>query len=226
MGPAVLKATKNAMVHLDIVEAKTFGRCHCNSTSVLFSSFLKNRRVEEMGSCDLTVSWGEEVSLGALYKEEIHMVPAGVDVADLACQLKVDGVAYTSPALSQDALLNAEVAQGLRDGDGVAVVDVIADRAPDVRDIAQELQDATGLNTVIVQTPRHVSSVSDTYSRADIESVQAQIPPGVEQVDLLSEYYRGLDQISFPVGAAVGMVAVIAVIVFVSSFLAAGRHTP
>ena len=41
MGPAVLKATKNAMVHLDIVEAKTFGRCHCNSTSVLFSPFLK-----------------------------------------------------------------------------------------------------------------------------------------------------------------------------------------
>ena len=77
-----------------------------------------------MGSSDLTVSWGEEVSLGALYKEEIHMVPAGVDVAALAGQLKVDGVAYTSPVLSQDALLNAEVAQGLRDGDGVAVVDL------------------------------------------------------------------------------------------------------
>ena len=158
------------------------------------------------------------------------MVPAGVDVADLAGQLEEDGVAYTSPTLSQDAQLNAEVAQGLRDGDGVAVVDVVADRAPDrapdVRDIAQELQDATGLNTVIVQTPRHVSSVSDTYSRADIESVQAQIPPGVEQVDLLSEYYRGLDQISFPVGAVVGAVAVIAVIVLVGSFLAAGRRKP
>jgi len=154
------------------------------------------------------------------------MVPAGVDVADLAGQLEVDGVAYTSPVLSQDAQLNAEVAQGLRDGDGVAVVDVVADRTPDVRDIAQELQDATGLNTVIVQTPRHVSSVSDTYSRADIESVQAQIAPGANQVDLLSEYYRGLDQISFPVGAVVGAVAVIAVIVLVGSFLAAGRRKP
>ena len=152
------------------------------------------------------------------------MVPAGVDVADLASQLKEDGVAYTSPALSQDAQLNAEVAQGLRDGDGVAVVDVMADRAPDVRDIAQELQDATGLNTVIVQTPRHVSSVSDTYSRAGIESVQAQIAPGVNQVDLLSEYYRGLDQISLPVGAVVGAVAVIAIIVLVSSFLVASRR--
>ena len=66
MGPAVLKATKNAMVHLDIVEAKTFGRCHCNSTSVLFSPFLENWRVEEMGSCVLTVSWGRR-SVGALY---------------------------------------------------------------------------------------------------------------------------------------------------------------
>lgn len=152
------------------------------------------------------------------------MVPAGVDIADLAGQLEGDGVAYSSPALSQDAQLNAAVAQGLRDGDGVAVVDVMADRAPDVRDIAQELQDATGLNTVIVQTPRHVSSVSDTYSRADIESVQAQIPPGIEQADLLSEYYKGLDQISFPVGAVVGAVAVIAIIVLVSSFLAASRR--
>ena len=154
------------------------------------------------------------------------MVPAGVDISDLANQLKEDGVAYTAAALSHNATLNADVSKGLRDGDGVAVVDVIDVRTPDVRDIAQELQDATGLNTVIVQTPQHVSSVSDTYSRADIESVQAQLPPGLDQVDLLTKYYGGLDQISFPVGAAVGMVAVIAVIVFVSSFLAAGRHTP
>ena len=154
------------------------------------------------------------------------MVPAGVDIADLAGQLEEDGVAYTAPELREDAQLNTDVAQGLRDGDGIAVVDVVADRAPDVRDIAQELQDATGLNTVIVQTPRHVSSVSDTYSRADIESVQAQIAPGVDQVDLLSEYYGGLDQISFPVGAVVGVVAVIAVIVLVGSFLAASRRRP
>ena len=53
--------------------------------------------------------------------------------------------------------------------------------------------------------------------------MQAQIAPGTDQVDLLSEYYGGVDQISFPVGAVVGAVAVIAVIVLVSSFLAAGR---
>ena len=152
------------------------------------------------------------------------MVPAGVDISDLANQLKDDGVAYTATALSHDATLNADVSKGLRDGDGVAVVDVIDVRAPDVRDIAQELQDATGLNTVIVQTPQHVSSVSDTYSRADIESVQAQLPPGLDQVDLLTKYYGGLDQISFPVATVVGAVAVIAVLVLVSSFMVASRR--
>ena len=54
--------------------------------------------------------------------------------------------------------------------------------------------------------------------------MQAQIAPGVNQVDLLSEYYRGLDQISLPVGAVVGAAAVIAIIVLVSSFLAASRR--
>ena len=152
------------------------------------------------------------------------MVPAGVDISDLADQLEEDGVAYTAPALSHDVSLNADVSNGLRGGDGVAVVDVMDVRAPDVRDIAQELQEATGLNTVIVQTPQHVSSVSDTYSRADIESVQAQLPPGLDQVDLLTKYYGGLDQISFPVATVVGAVAVIAVLVLVSSFMVASRR--
>ncbi|WP_293821200.1 DUF6676 family protein [uncultured Corynebacterium sp.] len=152
------------------------------------------------------------------------MVPAGVDISDLADQLEEDGAAYTAPALSQDVSLNADVSNGLRGGDGVAVVDVMDVRAPDVRDIAQELQDATGLNTVIVQTPQHVSSVSDTYSRADIESVQTQLAPGLNQVDLVTEYYGGLDQISFPVTTVVGMVAVIAVFVLINSFMMASRH--
>mgnify|MGYP007033159782 CR=1 FL=1 len=46
------------------------------------------------------------------------MVPAGVDIADLAGQLEEDGVAYTAPELREDAQLNADVGQGLRDGDG------------------------------------------------------------------------------------------------------------
>ena len=78
------------------------------------------------------------------------MVPAGVDISDLANQLKEDGVAYTAAALSHNATLNADVSKGLRDGDGVAVVDVIDVRTPDVRDIAQELQDATGLNLSLI----------------------------------------------------------------------------
>lgn len=152
------------------------------------------------------------------------MIPAGVDITDLAQQLHEDGVAYTNPIHGQDVDLNADVAKGLKDGDGIAAVDVAANRAPDVRDIAQELQDATGLDTVVVQTPQYVSSVSDTYSRADIEAVQSHLAPGLAQNELLNQYYAGLDQISFPVSATVGSVTLIAAIIFVSSYWAAVRR--
>ena len=45
MGPAVPKAAKNAMVHLFIVEVKTFRCSHCNGTSVLFKVIGGSRRV-------------------------------------------------------------------------------------------------------------------------------------------------------------------------------------
>ena len=43
-------------------------------------------------------------------------------------------------------------------------------------------------------------------------------------MDLLTKYYGGLDQISFPVATIVGAVAVIAVFVLVSSFMVANRR--
>ena len=61
MGPAVLKATKNAMVHLDIVEAKTFGRCHCNSTSVLFYLFGKTGELRSWVASSCPYLGGEVV---------------------------------------------------------------------------------------------------------------------------------------------------------------------
>jgi len=49
MGPAVPKAAKNAMVHLFIVEVKTFRCFNCNGTSVLFKAFGRTRRVYCVG---------------------------------------------------------------------------------------------------------------------------------------------------------------------------------
>lgn len=152
------------------------------------------------------------------------MVPDEVDVPQLAQQLKEDGVAYSAPSLESDAQLNADVAKQLREGDGLAVVDVSVSKAADARDIAQELYDATGLQAVIVQTPRHVSSVSENYSRADIESTQAQLTPGLNQVDLLERYYAGLEHSSFPMIAIVVAILILALVFGGLSYRRASRY--
>ena len=152
------------------------------------------------------------------------MVPGEVDVPQLAQQLKQDGVAYSAPSLESDTQLNAHVAEQLREGDGLAVVDVFVSKAADARDIAQELHDATNLHTVIVQTPRHVSSVSENYSRADIESTQAQLKPGLNQVDLVQQYYAGLEQSNFPMLAIVAVVAILALLFGGLSYWRASHH--
>jgi len=152
------------------------------------------------------------------------MVPGEVDVPQLAQQLKQDGVAYSAPSLESDTQLNAHVAEQLREGDGLAVVDVFVSKSADARDIAQELHDATDLHTVIVQTPRHVSSVSENYSRADIESTQAQLKPGLNQVDLVQQYYAGLEQSNFPMLAIVAVVAILALLFGGLSYWRACRY--
>lgn len=152
------------------------------------------------------------------------MVPGEVDVPQLAQQLKQDGVAYSAPSLESDTQLNAHVAEQLREGDGLAVVDVFVSKSADARDIAQELHDATDLHTVIVQTPRHVSSVSENYSRADIESTQAQLKPGLNQVDLVQQYYAGLEQSNFPMLAIVAVVAILALLFGGLSYWRASRY--
>lgn len=152
------------------------------------------------------------------------MVPGEVDVPQLAQQLRQDGVAYSTPSLASDVQLNENVAGRLREGDGLAVVDVPVSKAADARDIAQELYDASDLHTVIVQTPRHVASVSENYSRADIESSQAQLAPGLSQIDLLQQYYAGLEQSSFPMVTIVTVVSVFALFFGGLSYRQASRY--
>lgn len=126
------------------------------------------------------------------------MIPEGIDVADLSAQLSEDGVAFSNPELAHDADVQAPIEAALQDSHGIAVVDVHPQRLADARDIAQELQDATGLDTVIVQTVRNVSAVSDTYPRAALESVQGDIPQGSNQVALLDQFYAGVDSFGLP----------------------------
>ena len=136
------------------------------------------------------------------------MIPEGVDIPDLSAQLAEDGVAFSNPDLATNAEIQDPIVSTLQDLHGIAVVDVYPTRLADARDIAQELQDATGLDTVVVQTVRNVSAVSDTYSRAAIEATQGDIPQGVNQVELPDRFYAGVDPFGVPWPLIVAMAVV------------------
>ncbi|WP_293772005.1 DUF6676 family protein [uncultured Corynebacterium sp.] len=141
------------------------------------------------------------------------MIPAGVDMNALAAQLDADRVAYSNVDLANDSALQETVGQALRPGEGIAVVDVYPERVADLRDIAHDLQEATGLDTVIVQAPLNVSAVSGEYSRAAIESSQRSIAPGTAQVDLLAQFHAGVDAASEGGGLPWGLILA-AIVVF------------
>ena len=128
----------------------------------------------------------------------MKMIPEGTDIPALSAQLSGGGVAFSNPELANNQEVQAPIEAALQDSHGIAVVDVHPQRLADARDIAQELQDATGLDTVIVQTTRNVSAVSDTYSRAVIESAQTALPQGIDQVALLDQFYTGVDPLGVP----------------------------
>lgn len=126
------------------------------------------------------------------------MIPAGVDVDDIADQLSVDGVAFSNPELALDDDLQARIADSLQPNHGIAVVDVFPDKIPDLRDLATTLQEQTGLDTVILQAPMRVSAVSNSYDRASIEAAEDSLPTGLDQVTLLNDFYATADHFSAP----------------------------
>ena len=142
----------------------------------------------------------------------MKMIPEGTDIPALSAQLSEDGVAFSNPELANNQEVQAPIEAALQDSHGIAVVDVHPQRLADTRDIAQELQDATGLDTVIVQTTRNVSAVSDTYSRALIESAQTALPQGIDQVALLDQFYTGVDPLGVP-----WSIIVVAVLLFAAA---------
>ncbi|TRX39840.1 Rv1476 family membrane protein [Corynebacterium guaraldiae] len=126
------------------------------------------------------------------------MIPAGVDVDDIADQLSADCVAFSNPELAQDADLQVHIADSLQPNHGIAVVDVFPDKIPDLRDLATTLQEQTGLDTVILQAPMRVSAVSNSYARASIEAAEDSLPTGLDQVTLLNDFYATADHFSTP----------------------------
>lgn len=154
------------------------------------------------------------------------MIPAGVDVDDIAEQLSDDGVAFSNPELALDDALQEPIAASLHPDHGVAVVDVFPEKIPDLRDLATALQDRTGLDTVILQAPMKVSVVSDSYDRAAIEAAEDSLPTGLDQVTLVNDFYATADGFSVPWGPIVGIFFCLAVLAAFSAFRYASRQAP
>ena len=146
------------------------------------------------------------------------MIPAGVNLSNLTDQLAQDGVAFSDPTLAADHSLQETVDAALAPNHGIAVVDFQPVHASDARDIAQELKDASGLDTVIVQAPGEVAVVSDSYSRGQIESAQQAIPAGIDQVAVLHDFYAGIDQAHFPWMLTLAAFLIVGTVFFLVAF--------
>nr|VDG63622.1 Uncharacterised protein [Streptococcus thermophilus] len=103
------------------------------------------------------------------------------DLDQLSAQLRDGRVAFgtenpANEALGADlrgAMGNIATSEAAEVGEmGVVVLETTPERPGDLRDIAQDLQNATGLDTVVVRTPQSAAAVSDSLSRAEIESGQ------------------------------------------------------
>ena len=120
--------------------------------------------------------------------------------------------------------MQEQIHNSLRPGDGIAVVDVANQPTGWARDVATKLQEATGLDTVIVQQPAGVSAVSDSWSRAEIEAAQAQTTPGQSQVDMLRTFYDALPAGDLAWGLIIPLVLAVCAVTFWAAYRMGARR--
>ncbi len=139
------------------------------------------------------------------------MIPADVDIDDLARQLDEDSVAVGEAHAGLEPALADVVgrAEGADFGSlGIVVLDHTPPRTADLRDVAQDLQLATDLDTVLLRTPSSGAVVSDVHDRARLESAQHLF---LGDPDIPAAAHRFVDQVSAS-GVNWGLVAVVAVV--------------
>lgn len=147
------------------------------------------------------------------------MIPADIDMPNLAAQLEQDGIAFTTsnPANWQleahlDATLDSLDAPELAPM-GVVVVERTPDRLADLRDIAQDLVLATDYDTVIVRSPGGAGVVSEHLTRAEIEAGQRAMLSQPDYGEGLRAFVAEAQSLSIPWGAvAVAALLVIAAV--------------
>ncbi|PLA13632.1 Rv1476 family membrane protein [Corynebacterium riegelii] len=93
------------------------------------------------------------------------MRSADIDVSSLIHQLREDNIALE---VANEGL-EKHIADALPENHGVVVLEHTPPHIPNVRDLAQDLANETGIDTVIVRTPDVAIAVSSSLTRAQVE---------------------------------------------------------
>lgn len=160
------------------------------------------------------------------------MAPSDIDLDALATQLSERGVAFGTPnpvneALGADLRRAIDTVQQQGMGPvGYVVLETTPERPGDLRDIAQDLQIATGLDTVVVRTPRTTAAVSDSLTRAEVESGQFALISEPDYAAGLEAFAAEAGGFSIPwVAAGALIIAVLAAVAIATAFSVAMRSS-
>lgn len=134
------------------------------------------------------------------------------DPAELASQLSVDQVAFAD--LPEDPALQNQLVAALDEGTGIVVAPPGQASPADLRDLAQDVLDASELDTVIVRSPEAAVAVSDVYSRSALESAQQRLFAQPDYVVGVREFLGEVDSFAMPwlvlgMGALLALLAVV-----------------
>ena len=145
----------------------------------------------------------------------------------LAAQLRQDGIALGDVAGPQDQL-RADLARALAEAPGEAGV-VVLDATPlhgaQLRDLAQDLQIETGLDTVLIRTPHLAIGVSEDYTRAQIEHAQRAMVAEPDYGTGVAQFFATAESFALPWGTVGLVVAVVVALIIATSVLASRRSS-
>lgn len=162
------------------------------------------------------------------------MSQSAPDVHGLAEQLADGGVAFgtDNPA---NVPLRADVEAALADvaltatgRTGVIILEQTGQPTGQLRDLAQDTQALTDLDTVIVRTPASTAAVSDTLTRAQVEKGQYALISEPEYAAGIRAFGAESEGFSVPWGLVAGTLVVligIAAVASVATFRAGVRHS-
>ena len=165
------------------------------------------------------------------------VTPAGIELDVLEYQLRNGGIAFGAGAES-DAELAEQLTGAIDEAAphaglsteqvGVVVLGHSPAPAPDIRDVAQDLQRATGLDTVLVRTPDVVIGVSEKFTRAQVEIGERAMASQHDYASGVSTFLRAAGDFE-PVWLQLGLLAVLVVVICIAATLASlatGRRRP